>query len=61
MHRIIYIFSDITSTMSLYYEMELFKKLPEELTGGQQIITTTIVTEKKSLYLLFHNCMITLI
>lgn len=47
MHRIIYIFSDITSTMSLYYEMELFKKLPEELTGGQQIITTTIVTEKK--------------
>ena len=47
MHRIIYIFSDITSTMSLYYEMGLFKKLPEELTGGQQIITTTIVTEKK--------------
>lgn len=47
MHRIIYIFSDITSTMSLYYEMELFKKLPEELTGGEQIITTTIVTDKK--------------
>lgn len=47
MHRIIYIFSDITSTMSLYYEMELFKKLPEELTGGEQVITTTIVTDKK--------------
>ena len=47
MHRIIYIFSDITSTMSLYYEMELCKKLPEELTGGEQVITTTIVTDKK--------------
>ena len=47
MHRIIYIFSDITSTMSLYYEMELYKKLPEELTGGEQVITTTIVTDKK--------------
>lgn len=47
MHRIIYIFSDITGTMSLYYEMELYKKLPEELTGGEQVITTTIVTDKK--------------
>lgn len=47
MHRIIYVFSDITSTMSLYYEMELCKKLPEELTGGMQVITTTIVTDKK--------------
>ena len=33
--------------MSLYYEMELYKKLPEELTGGEQVITTTIVTDKK--------------
>jgi molecular chaperone HtpG len=47
MHRIIYIFSDITSTMSLYYEMELTTKLPEDNTGGEPIRTTTIVTKGK--------------
>lgn len=44
-HRIIYIFTDETGKMSLYYEMELTKKLPEGLTGGMPLVSTTIITD----------------
>lgn len=47
MHRIIYIFTDITSTFSYYYEMELDKKLDDSMTGGEPILSTTIVTKHK--------------
>jgi len=47
MHRIIYIFTDITSSVSFYYELELDKKLDEANTGGEPILSTTIVTKKK--------------
>lgn len=47
MHRIIYIFTDITSSVSFYYELELNKKLDEANTGGEPILSTTIVTKNK--------------
>lgn len=47
MHRIIYIFTDITSSVSYYYELELDKKLDEANTGGEPILSTTIVTKNK--------------
>ena len=47
MHRIIYIFTDITSSVSFYYELELDKKLDEANTGGEPILSTTIVTKHK--------------
>ena len=31
--------------MSLYYEMELEKQLEEKNTGGQNLISTTIITD----------------
>lgn len=47
MHRIIYVFTDMMSTVTLYYEMELTKKIPERLTSGKPILSTTIVTKDK--------------
>lgn len=47
MHRIIYIFTDITSSVSFYYELELDKKLDEANTDGEPILSTTIVTKNK--------------
>lgn len=44
-HRIIYIFTDQLGKMSLYYEMELEKQLEEKNTGGQNLISTTIITD----------------
>ena len=46
-HRIIYIFTEYTGTVSLYYVMELKKKLPSEMTGGRPVASTTIITKKK--------------
>lgn len=44
-HRIIYIFTDQTGKTSLYYEMALTDKLDEKSTGGQNLVSTTIITE----------------
>lgn len=46
-HRIIYIFTEYTGKVSLYYEMELTKKLPSRMTGGRSVVSTTIITKKK--------------
>ena len=46
-HRIIYIFTEYTGMVSLYYEMELKKKLSKEQTGGKSLVSTTIITKKK--------------
>lgn len=45
MHRIIYIFTDQNNKTSLYYEMALTHKLDEKNTGGDILISTTIITE----------------
>lgn len=46
-HRIIYIFTEYTGSVSLYYEMELKKKLANEQTGGRSVVSTTIITKRK--------------
>lgn len=46
-HRIIYIFTEYSGKVSLYYEMELTKKLPNKMTGGRSVVSTTIITKKK--------------
>ena len=47
MHRIIYIFSLRDGSYTLYYDMELKKHIPAELTGGEEMYTTTIITKNK--------------
>ena len=45
MHRIIYIFTDQNYKTSLYYEMALTHKLDDKNTGGETLVSTTIITE----------------
>lgn len=45
-HRIIFIFTDGLGKLSLYYEMELTKKLDDYAIGGHPLISTTIITKK---------------
>jgi len=44
-HRVIYIFTDATGGLSLYYDIELKEPLASETTGGAMIPTTTIMTK----------------
>ena len=46
-HRVIYVFSDPTASLSLYYDIELLEPLATPDTGGRMVPTTTIVTDKK--------------
>ena len=46
-HRVIYIFTDATGGLSLYYDIELREQLQSEQTGGSMFSTTTIVTKNK--------------
>lgn len=46
-HRIIYIFTDPTGELSLYYDIELRIPLETEQTGGAMFPTTTIVTSNR--------------
>ncbi|GJE72762.1 hypothetical protein CHKEEEPN_4323 [Methylorubrum podarium] len=43
-HRVIYIFTDATGELSLYYDIELREPLGSQETGGSMFRTTTIVT-----------------
>jgi molecular chaperone HtpG len=43
-HRIIYVFTDPTGSLSLYYDIELLEPLSSSDTGGRVVPTTTIVT-----------------
>jgi molecular chaperone HtpG len=45
MHRVIYIFTDATGGLSLYYDIELKDPLSTEMMGGTMIPTTTIITK----------------
>lgn len=44
-HRIIYIFTDATGGLSLYYDIELREPLDRQDTGGAMFPTTTIITK----------------
>lgn len=46
-HRIIYIFTDSTGGLSLYYDLKLKEPLETETTGGAMFPTTTIVTKDR--------------
>lgn len=46
-HRVIYIFTDATGQLSLYYDIELRIPLETEQTGGAMVPTTTIVTSNR--------------
>ena len=47
MHRVIYIFTDATGGLSLYYDIELQEPLSTEMMGGSMIPTTTIMTKDR--------------
>jgi molecular chaperone HtpG len=47
MHKIIYIFTHASGSLTLYYEMELRKKLSDNATGGRAVKTATIVTQNR--------------
>lgn len=47
MHRIVYIFTHVSSNISLYYDIELKERLLNESTGGMPIPTTTVLTQDR--------------
>ena len=47
MHKIIYIFTHVSSNLTLYYDIDLMKKLDGDATGGRMIPTATIVTKER--------------
>ena len=49
-HRIVYIFTDATGGLSLYYDIELRDPLETGTTGGAMFPTTTIIT-KDTIYI----------
>ena len=46
-HRVIYIFTDSTGELNLYYDLKLKEPLETETTGGAMFPTTTIVTKDR--------------
>ena len=46
MHRLIYIFTDAMGKNTLYYDLELTRKIPDS-TGGKSIRSATILTKDK--------------
>lgn len=46
-HRVIYIFTDASGELSLYYDIELRTPLETDQTGGAMFPTTTIVTSNR--------------
>jgi molecular chaperone HtpG len=46
-HRVIYIFTDATAELSLYYDIELREPLGVHATGGAMFPTTTIITSNR--------------
>ena len=46
-HRVIYIFTDATGGLSLYYDIKLKEPLEKKTTGGDMFPTTTIVTKDR--------------
>ena len=46
-HKIVYVFTHASNQVSMYYDIDLETVLPNEMTGGRPIVTTTILTEGK--------------
>jgi molecular chaperone HtpG len=46
-HRVIYIFTDATGELSLYYDIELRDPIERKSTGGGSFETTTLITKER--------------
>lgn len=46
-HKIIYIFTHVSGSLTLYYDIDLNKPLQNNFTGGREIKTSTIVTNNR--------------
>ena len=46
-HRVIFIFSDSTGELNLYYDLKLKEPLETQTTGGSMFPTTTIITKNR--------------
>lgn len=46
-HKIVYVFTHISSRVSMYYDIDLKEPLPDNMTGGMPIKSTTIMTKNK--------------
>lgn len=46
-HKIVYVFTHISSQVSMYYDIDLKEPLPNNMTGGHAIKSTTIITKNK--------------
>ena len=46
-HRVIYVFTDSTGELNLYYDLKLKEPLETDTTGGAMFPTTTIVTKNR--------------
>ncbi|AXC10053.1 hypothetical protein ACPOL_0686 [Acidisarcina polymorpha] len=46
-HRVIYIFTNSTGELSLYYDIELRDPLEQKSAGGGSFATTTLITKKR--------------
>lgn len=46
-HRVIYIFTDATGQLSLYYDIELRGAIDRSKTDGAMFPTTTLITKKR--------------
>ena len=55
MHKIVYIFTHASGSITLYYEIELKSKLPSTMTGGLSIPSTTIVSQNRIFIPIIHE------
>lgn len=46
-HKVVYVFTHISSEVSMYYDIDLKEPLPQNMTGGHPIKATTIITKNK--------------
>lgn len=46
-HKVVYVFTHISSQVSMYYDIDLKVPLPNNMTGGHGIKSTTIITKNK--------------
>jgi molecular chaperone HtpG len=55
MHKIVYIFTHASNSITLYYDIELREKLDEEMTGGIAIPSTTIISKNRLFVPIVHE------
>ena len=46
-HKIVYVFTHASNQVSMYYDIDLKTVLPDGMTGGHPIVTTTIITKNR--------------